>query len=460
MLVRIFLVGFLLIPAPLCAAEGPAEPLRVAPVSALPFALLLGCIAILPLIPRTAHWWHLNRNKLIVSLGLAVPVAVYLLTLSEASHGRSTHELLHELKSYVSFIVLLGALYTIAGGIYVDADLAGRPRTNTSILAIGAVLANLIGTTGASMVLIRVLLHTNVERHRVAHIPIFFIFVVSNTGGLLTPLGDPPLFLGFLAGVDFFWTMGLWKHWLLVNGLLLAIFYVWDTLAWRRETSVDKQQDERQVVPVRVRGLKVNLPLIVGVLLAVILQSDKTAASLGIPALSFPVAEAIMVLLAVLSMVLTPKNIRHRNRFSWGPILEVAALFIGIFVAMVPALALLNQYRDSIGVTTPAQYFWLTGGLSAFLDNAPTYVTFGKLAAGSETIGALSLSRPDLLAAISCGAVFMGAGTYIGNGPNFMVKAIAEQSNYKMPSFLGYLLYSAGVLIPVMLVATLVFFRS
>ncbi|QVL31216.1 sodium:proton antiporter [Telmatocola sphagniphila] len=438
------------------AAE--AHNLDVAALAAAPFALILLCIAVLPLVAE--HWWHSNRNKAIVSGLLALPVVIYLLAINEASGGESVHRLLHELEEYASFIILLFSLYTISGGIVVFGDIEAKPRTNVALLALGAVLANFIGTTGASMILIRPLLRINSERDHKTHLPIFFIFLVSNTGGLLTPLGDPPLFLGFLKGVDFFWTLSLWPYWLLVNLAILAIFYVWDIVAYRKESRQAIRMDEAIQEPIKLRGWGVNAPLLFGVLLAVILQSPVVGAKLGALigvgdlTLQKPFGEILMLILAGISLMGTPKGLRHQNDFSWVPIVEVAVLFIGIFITMVPALALLDKYGDRIQIDKGWQYLWLTGLLSSFLDNAPTYVTMGTLASNGHDLGWLMTNKPNILSSISCGAVFMGALTYIGNGPNFMVKSIAEHSGYSMPSFLGYMAYSFGVLIPLFLVLT------
>ncbi|HVK10747.1 MAG TPA: sodium:proton antiporter [Gemmataceae bacterium] len=428
---------------------------NVPAVAAVPFVLLLLAIAVLPL--AVGHWWHANRNKGIVVAVLAGPTALYLASRGET--GRAA--LQHELAEYFSFISLLVALYVISGAIVLRGDLAGRPATNVGFLAAGAVLANLIGTTGASMILIRPILRINVERKRTAHIPVFFIFAVGNTGGLLTPLGDPPLFLGFLKGIGFFWTLSLLPQWLLVNGLVLGVFYVWDKIAYRREAPEDVRKDEIRVHRLRVGGLTVNAPLLAVVLLAVLFQSPQVGRGLGLGDVTLvrPWGEFVMLAAAGLSLWLSPKHLHRDNRFAWAPIVEVAILFVGIFVTMAPALALLKEHGPKFGVTEPWQYFWLTGGLSAFLDNAPTYVTFGTLAAGGDDFGGLAANKPLVLAAISCGAVFLGAGSYIGNGPNFMVKAIAEEAGYPMPSFFGYMLrYSGPVLVPIFLAVTWAFF--
>jgi Na+/H+ antiporter NhaD/arsenite permease-like protein len=359
----------------------------------------------------------------------------------------------------VSFILLLGSLYVVSGGIVLAGDYAPTPATNTLILGVGCVLANLIGTTGASVLLIRPLLRINKERRYSRHLPVFFIFTVSNLGGLLTPLGDPPLFLGFLHEVPFFWTLRLWPEWLLVNGSVLAIFWIWDTLAFRKETMSVAVPGQEARAALKLQGL-INLPLLGGIMAGVLLQGvlPDPWGDIG--------GGMIMAAMAGMSLFLTPTSLRQANAFTWDPILEVAILFAGIFVTMVPALALLEANHDAFGLTEPWQFFWLTGGLSAFLDNAPTYLTFATMAAGSPDFLNLvndnvpGIDGPHVLQAISCGAVFMGALTYIGNGPNFMVKAIADQAGYKMPSFFGYFGWACAVLVPVLLVVTLVFFRA
>jgi Na+/H+ antiporter NhaD/arsenite permease-like protein len=274
---------------------------------------------------------------------------------------------------------------------------------------------------------------------------------VSNLGGLLTPLGDPPLFLGFLHGVSFFWTLSLWPHWLAANGAVLLLFLTWDSLAYRREDPTDLARDVREVEPLRVEGLY-NFVFLAGILAAVLLQSRDVA---GLPR---PWGEVIMAAMGWLSWRLTPRRIHQANAFGWGALTEVAVLFAGIFITMVPALAWLAVNGPRFGVTKPWQYFWLAGGLSSVLDNAPTYLVFGTLAAGPQDLAWLARTQPLVLQAISCGAVFMGANTYIGNGPNFMVKALAQEAGYPMPSFFGYLAYSGLILVPIFLVLTLIFF--
>jgi Na+/H+ antiporter NhaD/arsenite permease-like protein len=453
-------MALMVVPGWAAGAEAPALPLPLWSVA--PFVLLLLAIAVLPL--TATHFWEANRNKALVAAIFALPVAGYLLTLGP----QGTASLLHALGEYASFIILLASLYTVSGGIVLRGDIQGRPLTNTAFLAFGAVIANLIGTTGASMLLIRPVLRINQERQRVGHLPIFFIFVVSNLGGLLTPLGDPPLFLGFLKGVDFFWTLSLWPQWLVANGIVLVIFFLWDSIAYRRESHRAIAADIQQIEPLRVEGL-LNLLFLTGIILAVLFQSETVATKaqawlsqfVAVPPLRLPHpwAELVMVAMGLASLAMTPRRLRQANGFNWHPITEVAVLFAGIFVAMVPALEVLRVEGPKLGLSEPWQYFWLTGLLSSFLDNAPTYVAFGTVARGlADDFGWLILHKEEILAAISCGAVFMGANTYIGNGPNFMVKAIADQAGFKTPSFFGYMAYSGLILLPVFVLITFLFF--
>jgi Na+/H+ antiporter NhaD/arsenite permease-like protein len=348
-------------------------------------------------------------------------------------------------EEYVAFIVLLGGLYAISSGIRLTGDLEATPRINTAFLAIGAVLASFIGTTGASMLLIRPLLQTNRERRHVTHTVIFFIFVVSNMGGMLTPLGDPPLFLGYLQGVPFTWTFRLWPHWLFLTGILLVVYFVWDTRKYAHEPSAALARDRAQLEPLRVRGARNALGLAVVVLAVAFLHA--------------PWRELVIVAVAGLSLVFTPAAIRRDNGVTASPMIEVAVLFFGIFLTMIPALELLRVRGGELGVREPWQFFWATGVLSSFLDNAPTYLTFLALAQGLRMPGEVVGVTHLVLAAISVGAVAMGANSYIGNAPNFMVKAIAEEAKVPMPSFFGYMLYSVGILVPLFVVSTLLFFR-
>jgi Na+/H+ antiporter NhaD/arsenite permease-like protein len=437
--------------------------------TALPFIGYLLVIALFPLF--LGRFWEKNRNKLIVAVAAGIPVAAYLL----AGHPHGAEWLLHSVKEYAAFIVLLGALFVISGGIHLKGSLAGTPLVNTAFMAIGAVLASVIGTTGASMLLIRPLLRANEKRRRKTHLVIFFIFIVANGGGMLTPLGDPPLFLGFLRGVPFLFTLRLFLPWALVNGALLVLVNLWDQAVFNREERErpgSQLEEVQQVkVPLRIEG-RLNLLWLLGVVAVIYAMGTYGFAISGNASVQTLCQIAGMSAMAGLSLWLTPLSVRKANRFTWGPMAEVAAVFAGIFVTMVPALKLLELRGGALGLTEPWQLFWATGGLSSFLDNAPTYLTFSSLAVGvvnsihpeaalvAENLGGL-LAYPEgvlYLTAVSCGAVFMGANSYIGNGPNFMVKAIAEENRIEMPSFFGYMAWSVGILIPLFVVVTFAFF--
>jgi len=421
--------------------------------SILPFILTLLSIAVVPLV--LPDWWEKNSNKLILSLVLSVPVFIVLIP-------GGLHLLEESLVDYASFMVLLGALFVISGGIYIKGEFAGTPLVNTTFLAVGAVFANLIGTTGASMLLIRPYLRANHRRQRRAHLCVFFIFIVSNIGGLLTPLGDPPLFLGFLRGVPFQWTLSLVPIWLTTLVPLLIVFNLYDQYVFVREDVETPGALAEDVQPRRHLDIQggLNLVFLLGVMLSAILSGY-----FGWPR---GVQELLMIAMAVLSWFTTPPAVHKANHFHLHPILEVAAVFLGIFITMIPALEILRSHATQLGLNAPWQYFWMSGGLSSFLDNAPTYLTFTATAAGAlgVHVGGQFLKEflqhgapaEALLAAISCGSVFMGANSYIGNGPNFMVKAIAEESGVRMPSFFGYMAYSVGVLIPIFVAVTFVFF--
>ena len=411
-------------------------------LSIVPFVLILLAIAILPLV--VPHWWEHNTNKAAVAFILGIPVAGYLLLQGETGW----HHVQHTLLEYMEFIALLGSLYTISGGIALRGDLQATPVVNSCFLGLGAMLASIMGTTGASMLLIRPVLQTNAERRYVAHTVIFFIFLVSNIGGCLTPLGDPPLFLGYLRGVPFTWTLSLWPAWLAMVLLLLVIYGVWDTILHARESPQALQLDRTHIEPLRLQG-SLNFLFLALVVTAVAL----------VPA---PWRMLLMLAATGGALLLGEPAVRRANQFTYAPIIEVAVLFLGIFLTMVPALEFLEQHGASLGVNTPLRFFWATGIFSTFLDNAPTYVTFfeaaraqASLAPGATTVAGV----PDTwLVAISLGAVFMGANSYIGNGPNFMVKAVAEEAGIKMPSFFGYMAYSGLILIPLFVGMTLLMF--
>lgn len=445
--------------------------------SVLPFVGILLSIALFPLL--APHFWHHHFPK--VSAAWALILAVPFLI---AYRGEALQSLIHiALIDYIPFIILLWALFTIAGGIYVGGALRGTPAVNTLLLLIGTVLASWIGTTGASMVMIRPVLRANAWRRRQVHVVAFFIFLIGNVGGSLTPLGDPPLFLGFLHGVPFFWvTKALLAVTAFVTFVLLAIFFIFDRLQYARET-------ERPVAAPGEAGLKIegvhNLLFLLGVMGAVIYSGYAKLPRLPIYGhvgvdLQNWVRDGVLILMGVLSLATTRKAIRAQNGFTWGPIQEVAYLFAGIFVTIIPALAILQAGEHGAlaglirAVREPAHYFWASGSLSSFLDNAPTYLTFYNTALGS--LGQSESAVPGLLGyageaarnetfisnlmAISAGAVFMGANSYIGNAPNFMIKSIAEEAGVPMPSFFGYMLrYSIPFLIPVFILVTFIFFR-
>lgn len=461
------------------------EPLQPPPLGMIaPFALLLGAIAVCPLVPGVSHWWEHNLNKFYVASGLAILTLLYYLLFHEHSvtgHFPAHHVVASDsggpnmaatwavfsnamLSEFIPFIVLLFSLYSISGGIRLEGDLRAHPVTNTTFMAIGSVLASLIGTTGAAMLLIRPLLETNRERKHVRHTVVFFIFIVCNCGGCLLPTGDPPLFLGYLLGVPFLWTFGLWKEWLFVNVCLLVIYFLWDHfVCYRHETTRDVTRDETEVRPLRMIGLWPNAFLLLGVIATVGLLD---------PSKPFPgttwhpwvyLREMVQLGLIAVSLALGSRQVRMANKFTFGAIIEVAALFFGIFICMQPPLQILQTSGPSLGLTQPWHYFWATGGLSSFLDNAPTYVVFFETAKSvtasadlTPTVAATGVYLPYLIA-VSLGAVFMGANTYIGNGPNFMVKTIAEGSGVKMPSFFGYMGYSIAILIPLFVLTTFLF---
>jgi Na+/H+ antiporter NhaD/arsenite permease-like protein len=440
----------------------------------LPFCLLLGAIAAFPLIPAMAHWWESNLHRFYVAAGLGlVTLAYYTLMHREAIDLHwPAHSVVAPqsgvqtaffgtvlanaiLSEFIPFIVLLFSLYTIAGGIRITGDLQADPLTNAAFMAVGGLLASLIGTTGAAMLLIRPLLETNRERKHVAHTVIFFIFIVCNCGGCLLPIGDPPLFLGYLQGVSFLWTLSLWKEWAFVCGMLLATYFLMDKLVFhRRETLSDIARDIAQTRSLRFSGLGINGALLIGIVLAVALL-DPTKA---VPGTNWHpwmyLREIVQLLLVAASLLLGPAQPRRENGFNFAAIIEVAALFIGIFICMQPALDILRangSYLVEHYNMGPPKFYWASGALSSFLDNAPTYLVFFQTAKGeSAAVGPTAGVDALILTAISLGSVFGGAMTYIGNGPNFMVKAIAESSGVKMPSFFGYMVYSCLILLPIL----------
>ncbi|MGI9950837.1 sodium:proton antiporter [Moorellaceae bacterium AZ2] len=457
-------------------ASGGTELGQLLPLwSVLPFVGMLLSIAICPLV--NPHWWEHNMGKVSIfwSLVFFIPFLIYFGAETALIQAVEVYVL-----DYIPFIILLFGLFVVSGGIILRGTLQGTPAVNTLLLLVGTLLASWVGTTGASMLLIRPVIRANEWRRYKAHIIIFFIFLVSNIGGSLTPVGDPPLFLGFLRGVPFFWTMRLILPMGLNVIILLTLYFLLDTYYYRKE-SVPGTTQARE--PLRVEGLQnlIYLGMVVGaVILSGLLAkhpafAEPTTGELyGIPlwrhgeeTLTLPyvnlIRDIVILLAAFLSFKTTPPVIRRDNRFTWGPIKEVATLFAGIFMTMIPALAILHARGAELGLTRPAHFFWATGGLSSFLDNAPTYLVFlttaTSLGASAGVQTTLGLVDPKMLMAISCGAVFMGANTYIGNAPNFMVRAIAEENNIKMPSFFGYMGWSLAILIPLFILDTLIFFR-
>ena len=429
--------------------------------SMIPFGLMLLTIAIAPLIAE--HWWESNRHKLTVALFLGIPTAICLIW------GGMVHDLEHQLfGDYVPFIILLLALYVITGGIHLSGDIKAKPWVNTTFLGLGWVLASIMGTTGAAMLLIRPLLTTNQQRDHRVHTVLFFIAICANCGGLLTPLGDPPLFMLFLRGAEFTWFASMWLPWLFTGGLLLAVYFALDTYYYSKEHWVALSADAREHVPLKLGG-SWNFLYLVGVVLTVAFVNAGSIPEMGAedaPMWLKYLREIILLSLTLMSLYTTKKKVRYElNKFTWGPIIEVAVLFLGIFTTMTPALAYLNANAASLGLSETWQFYYSTGLLSSFLDNTPTAVAFHSVAAGltpdqMATFGSSMMAGiPEiLLTAICIGSVFFGAMTYIGNGPNFMVKAIAEESGVKMPSFFGYMWrFSLIVLLPIYILVQLIF---
>jgi len=429
----------------LAAAEHISDP---NPLMILPFGVMLLSIALMPFI--NAHWWEHHYPKVAVGLG-AITVVYYLFALHD---GARLLEVAHE---YISFISLIGSLFVVAGGIHITVKGESRPWANAVFLFFGAVISNVIGTTGASMLLVRPWIRMNKYRITAFHV-VFFIFIVSNVGGCLTPIGDPPLFLGFLKGVPFFWVIQhCWVAWAIAIGLLIGVFLIFDAVNFRRAPK-DVRDRETAGETWRFQGMH-NLFFLLLILVGVFLYKY----------LPFPGPELVMIGAAVASYFTTPRPVHESNHFNFGPIKEVGWLFVGIFATMVPALDYLQLHAGELGLSTPMQFYWFAGVLSGFLDNAPTYLTFLAAATGAE---GLNINSPadiltfigtnsHFLVAISLGSVFFGALSYIGNGPNLMVKSIATQLGVKTPSFFGYLfLYSLPILIPIYGVIAFLFFSK
>ena len=441
----------------------------------IPFVGILLSIAILPLIVPV--FWQRNYGKVSAFWSLSFLLPFTLLKGIETAIYQFLHVLLLD---YFPFIILLISLYTISGGIRIKGSLSGTPQMNTLLILIGTILASWMGTTGAAILLIRPILRANKWRQHTVHTVVFFIFLVANIGGALTPIGDPPLFLGFLHGVDFFWTAKIMLFPMcLVSIALLIIYYLIDSFYYRKEIIPDEKNIEDKE-PLGIEGLG-NIIFLLCVISAVLMSgfwnpniSDINIFGIHITIQSL-VRDFILILLVFMSWHITDRNIREKNGFTWYPILEVGKLFGGIFITIIPAIAILKAGNDGAlssiidmvvdneGNPVNTMYFWLTGILSSFLDNAPTYLVFFNLAGSSTPDGTimaefLMQQIPETLMAISAGAVFMGAMTYIGNAPNFMVQSIAEENNVNMPSFFGYMLWSTVILLPIFLILTFIIF--
>jgi Na+/H+ antiporter NhaD/arsenite permease-like protein len=457
----------LLLPQWAAAAEIDAS--RFSPLWGVPFAGILLSIALMPLL--TPVFWHHHFGKVAAAWSLAFLVPFALMFGAPAAGGAIVHAAVGE---YLPFVILLTALFTVAGGIFIRGNLHGSPGLNTAILAIGAVLASFMGTTGASMLLIRPLIRANDNRKHTAHTVIFFIFIVSNAGGSLTPLGDPPLFLGFLKGVDFFWTVRwIFPETLFLVGALLLIFYALDWFLYHQREEIQPRDPTPDTRGIGFGGAR-NFWLL-GVVIALVLMSGTWKSSVafnvfgtevGLPGL---LRDLGLIVVTIVSLRITPSKVHADNQFSWGPMQEVAKLFAGIFITIIPVIAMLRAGLEGPfgaviaavtrpdGTPDPAMYFWASGVLSSFLDNAPTYLVFFNTAGGDAKV--LMTQLAPVLAAISAGSVFMGANSYIGNAPNLMVKAIAEDRGVKMPSFFGYMLWSVGILVPLFVIMTFVWFK-
>jgi Na+/H+ antiporter NhaD/arsenite permease-like protein len=462
------LLAFLLL-WPQWAAAAEFDASRLSPAWAIPFAGILLSIALMPLL---LPWvWHHHYGKIAAGWALAFLLPFAVLFGLPATGVALMHTMVGE---YIPFVILLTALFTVSGGIFIRGNLHGSPALNTAILAIGAVLASFMGTTGASMLLIRPLIRANDNRAHRAHVVVFFIFIVSNAGGSLTPLGDPPLFLGFLKGVDFFWTVKhIFPETLFLVGTLLLLFYALDSWFYHRREevrTVDPTPDTRGVGFDGARNFWLLAAIVGLVLLSGLWKTplgfNLAGTEVGLPGL---VRDIGLVIITFISLRVTPAKVHEDNQFSWAPMQEVAKLFAGIFLTIIPVIAMLRAGLDgpfapvvaavtrADGTPDPAMYFWASGVLSSFLDNAPTYLVFFNTAGGDPQL--LMTQLAPVLAAISAGSVFMGANTYIGNAPNLMVKSIAEDRGVKMPSFFGYMAWSVAILVPLFVVMTFVWFK-
>lgn len=423
-------------------------------LSLLPFVLILLAIAILPLFWN--HRWEQNKNKLIIAGILSLPIILFLIM-----NGLS-HRLLETLFfDYIPFIVLLGSLFIITGGIHLSGDIEAKPLINLTFLSIGTILASIMGTTGAAMLLIRPIIQTNKQREFKVHTILFFIAIVANCGGLLTPIGDPPLFMLYLRGVPFTWFLKLLPEWLFVNGLLLFVYFIVDSYYYKKEKRINIVLDKIKIRSIKLKG-KLNFVWLVGVVLSIAFLNEQYINIIHRNEYYKFIREVVIISMAVFSLIFTQKKLRKLNNFSWAPIEEVAYIFFGIFITMIPCLLYLETNAKSFGINSAFQFFYATGALSGILDNTPTAVTFYSLAHGLGIQSSIMVAGIpyDLLKAISLGAVFFGSITYIGNAPNFMVKAIAEDNNIKMPDFFSYFWkFSLLILLPIFILVQLIFVK-
>lgn len=424
--------------------------IQIPELSMLPFVLMLASIAVFPL--TLNRFWEKNNNKFLIGIILSIPVVIYLI-----SAGLSEKLIEIFLFDYIPFIILLGSLFVITGGIYLSGDIEAKPITNTKFLAIGAVLASFMGTTGAAMLLIRPIIQTNREREFKVHTILFFIAIVANCGGLLTPLGDPPLFMMYLHGAPFFWFFTLFSEWIMTNSLLLILYFLVDNYYYKKEKPSSILFDKTSLKPIKLEG-KINFLWLAGVVFSVAFINEQFIPFIGNNHYFKFLREFLIISMAGLSLLTTANVTRVANKFTWHPIEEVAYLFFGIFITMVPCLLYLETNAKNLGIETTVEFYYYTGLLSSFLDNTPTAVTFHSLALGLEQASSSIVAGipESLLKAISTSAVFFGAMTYIGNGPNFMVKAVAEENNIKMPDFFSYMLkFSLIILLPIFILVQL-----
>jgi Na+/H+ antiporter NhaD/arsenite permease-like protein len=426
---------------------------KVIPIYTLvPFILMLGSIALFPLFSH--KFWHKNKNKLFVAIVLSIPVAAWLIF--SGLESRLFDSIIFD---YIPFIILLGSLFVITGGIFLDGDIEAKPYVNVLFLAVGAVLASFMGTTGAAMLLIRPIIQTNQERKFKVHTILFFIAIVANCGGMLTPIGDPPLFMMYLRGAPFTWFFRLFGEWLFTNGLLLIIYFFVDSYYHKKEPVEALLKDKSFIRPIKITG-KLNFFWLIGVVLAVAFINEQYVPFMSVYHYTKFIREGAILAMALLSLILTPHLTRISNNFTWTPIEEVAYLFLGIFITIVPCLLYLESNALSLGITLPHQFYYYSGLLSSFLDNTPTAVVFHSLALslGVHSSNLVAGISDASLRAICTGSIFFGAMTYIGNGPNFMVKAVAEDNNIKMPHFFSYMFkFSIIVLLPIFILVQLIF---